>query len=239
MRLRELFTVPGDKKISDKAFSRALFASICSILLCIGCLVGTTWAWFIVSVENEGNVIEIATISTAATVYAGDVEVTPDPDGSYTLPVGTYTLQVQVANTATDSVRPIYVLMTVTQNDQQQQFYLAFDGVTDTTITVTVEADPATLFLSARWAQPVATQVVDAVTFTQVTGDSTTSTIPDDVTTTETVDTTTTTVDGETTTSTTEDVTTTTDTVETTTTTEEVTTTTETESTETTTTVAE
>lgn len=61
MRIRELFTVPDGKKVTEKAFGRVLISSICSILLCMACLAGTTWAWFAVSIENRGNVIQIGT----------------------------------------------------------------------------------------------------------------------------------------------------------------------------------
>ena len=60
MRLKDLFTVPKGEKVTEKYLFRALTASICSILLCMSCLVSATWAWFVVSVENPGNEIAIA-----------------------------------------------------------------------------------------------------------------------------------------------------------------------------------
>ena len=59
MRLKEWFTVPAEQKVTEKHLRRVLVSSIGSILLCMGCLVGTTWAWFAVSVENTGNEIRI------------------------------------------------------------------------------------------------------------------------------------------------------------------------------------
>ena len=59
MKFRELFSVPEGKTITEKNLYRVLISSICSILLCMGCLAGTTWAWFAVSIENEENVIQI------------------------------------------------------------------------------------------------------------------------------------------------------------------------------------
>ena len=59
MKFRELFSVPEGKRITEKYLYRVLVSSICSILLCMGCLAGTTWAWFAVSIENEENVIQI------------------------------------------------------------------------------------------------------------------------------------------------------------------------------------
>lgn len=60
MRIKDLFTVPEGEKVTEQVFRRVLISSICSILLCMACLAGTTWAWFTVSIENTDNVIEIA-----------------------------------------------------------------------------------------------------------------------------------------------------------------------------------
>ena len=243
--MKNPFTIPADTKITDKAFSRVLFSLICSILLCMGCLAGTTWAWFVASIENEGNVITIASVTTDVVVYQDDVEVLPAEDGSYTLPLGDYAVQVSVTNSNPASQRAVYVLMTVTQNDVEQWYYLPFaDGVTEANVALTVTNADATVRFATRWAQPVATLIEDAVTLTgEAVADSTTptepttptdtdSTDPTDSTTstevTETTDTTETTETTESTTSTeTTETTTTTEDVETTTTTEVTTTTTE------------
>ena len=54
-------------KGKGKTSYRLLVSSLCSILLCVCCLTGTTWALFAVSVENTGNVIAIGTPSVALT----------------------------------------------------------------------------------------------------------------------------------------------------------------------------
>ena len=60
MKFRKLPSVPEGKTITEKYLYRVLISSICSIFLCIGCLAGTTWAWFAVSIENVENVIAVA-----------------------------------------------------------------------------------------------------------------------------------------------------------------------------------
>lgn len=60
MRLKDLFAVPVGQKVTEKHLRRVLISSICSILLCMSCLVSTTWAWFTLSIENTGNEIWIA-----------------------------------------------------------------------------------------------------------------------------------------------------------------------------------
>ena len=66
MKMKNLFSIPEGKKITEKYLYRMLISSICSILLCMSCLAGTTWALFAVTIENGSNVIEIAETPQAA-----------------------------------------------------------------------------------------------------------------------------------------------------------------------------
>ena len=59
MRIKKLFTVEKEEKITEKRLLQVLISSVCSMLLCMACLAGTTWAWFAVSIENENNEIRI------------------------------------------------------------------------------------------------------------------------------------------------------------------------------------
>jgi len=68
MKVKALFSVPEGKRITEKYLYRVLISSVCSILLCMSCLIGTTWAWFTVSIENTENVIEIGTPSVVVSV---------------------------------------------------------------------------------------------------------------------------------------------------------------------------
>ena len=72
MRLKDLFTVPTGQKVTEKHLRQVLISSICSILLCMTCLVSTTWAWFSVSVENTGNTIQIGTPKVSISVNGSD-----------------------------------------------------------------------------------------------------------------------------------------------------------------------
>ena len=57
---------------ADKQLRRALISMIASIVLCLGCLIGTTWAWFETSITNEGNVITIAEMQVSVTMHKGE-----------------------------------------------------------------------------------------------------------------------------------------------------------------------
>ena len=173
MSIKDFFTVPQDEKISDRAFARVLISSICSILLCMICLAGTTWAWFISNAESP-SVMSIATITMDTTLLQGEEEIHAAEDGSYTLPVGAYVLQMDVENDVAETVPTVYVLMTVTQDGAESTYYRAF-SVTDRTaaIAITVEGTPVTLRLNTRWALPAAEPLGDSLTFI---GEDTTTT---------------------------------------------------------------
>ena len=162
MHIRDFFTVPADKKISDKAFARVLISSICGILLCTCCLAGTTWAWFIAGVENPNNVITIATVTAQATILQGEDEIVPEADGSYTLPTGAYTLLLSVDNNAT-TAQPVYVLMTVSKNGVDTTYYRAFSDTAPATVAITVEDGPIAVRFATRWSQPVALPLTDTL----------------------------------------------------------------------------
>lgn len=84
MRIKDLFTVPEGEKVTEQVFHRVLISSICSILLCMTCLAGTTWAWFTVSIENTGNVIEIASAWEEPTEPQEEATTDPDEEPSET-----------------------------------------------------------------------------------------------------------------------------------------------------------
>ena len=75
MRIKELFIAPNGTKVTEKMFTKVLISSVCSILLCMVCLISTTWAWFVVSIENEGDVIQIGNADANVTVNGGTVYI--------------------------------------------------------------------------------------------------------------------------------------------------------------------
>ena len=122
MGIKKLFRIPEGEKVTEKAFARVLISSIFSILLCMTCLISTTWAWFTVSVENQGNEIKIAKIDANVSIEGA----TESENGSYNLAAGTYQICVKLeqaeqtpddANLLSDSQRPMYVVMTLTQGE--------------------------------------------------------------------------------------------------------------------------
>lgn len=111
MHIKDLFTVPAGKKVNERMLARVLASSICSILLCMVCFVGTTWAWFIAGVEDTGNVIRIGTPSATVTVNGASFT------SGASLPGGAHVLEITHANAADafDRKSTLYVTFSVDQ----------------------------------------------------------------------------------------------------------------------------
>ena len=174
MRIKELFTVPEGTKVTERIFTKVLLSSICSILLCMVCLVSTTWAWFTVSIENQGNVIQIAQVTTDITVKdaQGD-KVTADPAlGAYFLEAGKYDIQVKVKNTANGpddlnkAQNDVYVVMTVANNGSPKSYCFTFQGGSNAPQKLEdfqILDATATVSFSVSWIKPASAEDVDNI----------------------------------------------------------------------------
>ena len=160
LRIKELFTVPEGTRITEKMFGKVLLSSICSILLCMVCLVSTTWAWFTVSIDNKGNEIRIATVTPIVEIKAGNTVVSPVDDTGYTLNEGIYTIGVRLENDATgsdDLNRPrgiVYVVMIVTYGDTSESYFFALDGNQVERKELQISGGTAVVNFSVSWVEP-------------------------------------------------------------------------------------
>lgn len=156
MRLKDLFTVPEGQKVTEKYFHRVLISSICSILLCMSCLAGTTWAWFTVSIENQGNEIQIVDLAERVIrVDSGTQVETPvsKEDGGYPLSTGAnYTVNIKVDGKAESALVPVdlrpYVVMTLKLNSGGEQVYYA-----ERQLVATIPGLEATVSFKALWSK--------------------------------------------------------------------------------------
>ncbi len=162
MHINELFTVPEGEKITEKVFGRVLISSFFSILLCIVCLVGTTWAWFTVSIENEGNEIQIATVTANVNIQdEAENVVNEAASGNYNLAAGTYTIHIKLDNNATEWKRAVYVVMSVVCNHEQKYYYFTFENANrEITQTLSIGGVPATIGFSVSWIKPASGESV-------------------------------------------------------------------------------
>lgn len=163
MHIKELFTVPEGKRVTEKVFSRVLLSSVCSILLCMACLVGTTWAWFTADIENTGNIIQIATVTADVVIKQGDNEIAKSDDGSYRLDTDTYTIHIKLDNNATDSKSPVYVLISMVQEDRSAKYYyVAFENrQNEISRELNVGNSSAVVTFSLSWVRPTSAELID------------------------------------------------------------------------------
>ena len=162
MRIREWFSVPEGKRITEKCLYRVLLSSVCSILLCMGCLAGTTWAWFTVSIENRGNEIQIATVTANVSMLdTVNNVVATDTSGKYVLAAGTYTAQLNLSNDATEPKSPVYVVISVSHGEETSYYCLTFEnGDKDAAQAFQVGSHSATVNFAASWVKPVSASAV-------------------------------------------------------------------------------
>lgn len=163
MRIKDLFTVPEEQKMTEKALRRVLITSICSILLCMGCLAGTTWAWFTVEIENAGNVIEIGEPSVADVKLTLGDEVLQSGDA---LPKGEYHLLIERVEHAKegDDLREkttLYVTLTVQHGEETNSVVVVLDSGTQHQATVEIRAEEDFLLCwSVTWFPPASAEIL-------------------------------------------------------------------------------
>lgn len=146
MKFRELFSLPEGKRITEKYLYRVLILSVCSVLLCMGCLVGTTWAWFAVSIENTDNVIEIGEPSAALRVDGTEAV------SGRELTSGEHTINVTNSGTADVFNKKSTLYVTFSVNGTVKG-YVALEHTANIKITISEQtndgADPAAVVAAA------------------------------------------------------------------------------------------
>ena len=149
LRIKELFTIPEGKKVTEKVFGRVLVSSICSILLCMACLLSTTWAWFAVSIENTGNVIQTADAPSYLITVDGQ-DFSPGTE----LSTGDHTVSITHASTGDDLLKKstLYVTFSI---DGEVYGYTSVGGAYPHSTNVAISNEkPCVLSWSVSWFMP-------------------------------------------------------------------------------------
>ena len=84
------------EKVTETALTRSLAASVIGILLCMFCLVGTTWAWYSSTAESGENVTVGANFDVTVKIDDGE----PGSAGVYQLADGEHTVTLTKTGTA-------------------------------------------------------------------------------------------------------------------------------------------
>ena len=153
-------------KVTENLFNKVLISAVCTILLCITCLVGSTWAWFTVQVDNHENIIWIAkpTVDIMLTDATDSSTIgLNSEDCGIILPEGSYSMSFLLKEAASgpDDLNrhqnALYVIMTVTHNSDVESYYLTFTGKSDESKQLTnlrIVATEAAISFSVSWVQP-------------------------------------------------------------------------------------
>ena len=185
MRTKTLFSITDGEKVTEKALRRVLISSICSILLCMTCLVSTTWAWFAVSIENTGNVIQIGKPEIKLTV--ADMEYNSGTELSDT----DIALNVVHTNNADDFDKKsvLYVTLTIQNDGGTSTVYTTLNESNNYSAAINIKnstGKPCSFSWTASWFTPVNavalthnTIILNAVELAEPSTQPTTETITD------------------------------------------------------------
>ena len=171
MRSIHLFTAPEGQKMTEKMFGRLLLSSICSILLCMACLVSTTWAWFTVSMDNTDNLIQIAQVCPVVDLTDSQTRIEATAEGYYGLAAGEYELRLKVAEDVQapegieDVFNPVYVILSVDNGAGERSYWYRFESYDEIkTLALKVEQSSVEVRFSVSWLEPAAADPAPADT---------------------------------------------------------------------------
>lgn len=152
MKMKALFSLPEGQKVTEKQLHRVLLTSICSILLCMSCLAGVTWAWFSASIENTNNVIWIAepgvVLKIGETTYKG--ETLSDAECAVRIEHGNERDVFEQKST-------LYVVVSVQSGEKVIQAYTILNEVNQYVEKITIVNDTKaefTIRAKAYWSVP-------------------------------------------------------------------------------------
>ncbi len=150
--LKYLFTVPKGEKVTEKHLRRVLISSVVSILLCMTCLVSTTWAWFTVSITSENNEIRIGTFAVEVSVEktGENEEYAPQMPSDGILTQGEY--MVTIKNTGDCGG---FCLITLTDDTGGETILTTptISGELPVNLTITVLGGEVNMTITNHWGQ--------------------------------------------------------------------------------------
>ena len=141
-----MFYNPGNEKVTEKIFLRAMISSVLGIILCTVCLAGMTWAWFSDSVTSHSSNITSASFSVKVTVNKGtdNTEILLT-DGEYILEQSSEKYKVTLKATGTAStvyckvnINEVIYTVQLNPNSNNDTFIFEIDcSGTSATVTFT------------------------------------------------------------------------------------------------------
>lgn len=138
-----------DNKLTDKAFSRAIFTSIFSIIICLVCLCSATWAWFTESVEFVGGTLKAGECLLTITVTDDSDQALDNISNGVLLDANKdYTVTLSLPKDSTSG----YCMIETTNDVYYSDFIFSHDSDTPEVISFTVKTESAqTVKFIKRW----------------------------------------------------------------------------------------
>lgn len=160
-----------DKKITEAYFQKVLISSVLGILLCMVCLVSTTWALFSTEIVSENNAITMGSF-TATTIVEPNAPATFSGDVS-TFPLagpGSYMFTIKPADGSTKGyckISALYEDGTTAHLFVTETLSLAENQVNSVMFTVTLnDESPVSIVITSFWGESSAEPLGENSTFT-------------------------------------------------------------------------
>ena len=122
-------------KVSEAALSKSIAVSVVGILLCMICLVGTTWAWYSLSIESGANMTEGANFDFSVEITDN---VDPDENGVYHFENGPHTVTLTKTEGCTATKGFCKVIATKVGGEAETTTYYIVDFTDTGSIEFTV-----------------------------------------------------------------------------------------------------
>jgi predicted ribosomally synthesized peptide with SipW-like signal peptide len=138
-----------EKKLTEKAFSRAIFTSIFGIIICLVCLCSATWAWFTESEEFTGGTLKAGECLLSITVTDENSHSLSNVDDGVMLDANkNYTVTLSLPRSSTSG----YCMIKTTNDVFYTDFIFYHDNDTAETISFTIKVESAqTVKFIKRW----------------------------------------------------------------------------------------
>ena len=143
------------EKVTDDALSRSIISSVIGILLCMVCLVGTTWAWYSLSVESGNNEMTGANFDFRVAI----TEPFEATDGVYTFAGGLHTVTLTKVEGCTATKGFCKVIATKVGGEAETTIYYTVDFTDTGSIEFSVTGS-GTLELIPMWGTPASEYTV-------------------------------------------------------------------------------
>ena len=162
--LKNLFSVPKGKKVTDADMKRVLVSSVCGILVCMTCLISSTWAWYTVSVKTDAFTVSVADAAVSVAVNNQQASITESIDleaGQEVALKLAFTTDA-TSNSFNPQPKRVIVMSCINAEGETVGSYYTVVGSESNTVAITVKTEAAcTLRFAPAWQLPTGALELD------------------------------------------------------------------------------